>query len=72
MKTNIKKVGKVGKANVYKWDWSELANSCGLFGESIGFMADEIKKLLPECVTNVGGIDMVDYDRTLQELKHAN
>ena len=71
LKKNAKKIGKIGKANVYQWTWNELANECGLSGESVGLMANEIKELHPATVINIGGFDMIDYPAAIQELKNA-
>lgn len=71
LKKNARKIGKIGKADVFAWDWNDLANEIGLDGDSVGLMADQIKKLHPECVITVGGFDMIDYPRALEELRNA-
>jgi len=55
LKTKIKKIGHQMGLNVYEWvyTWGEA---------SVGYMADEVKKLYPDAVyTNAQGFDYVDY-----------
>lgn len=55
LKRNIKKIGVLPNGvNLYRWTyiWGEKA---------VGVMADEVKKIKPSAVRNVGGYDMVDY-----------
>jgi len=54
LKTNIKQEGEAYGLPVYsfRYVWGE---------DSIGFMADEVEKVYPEAVSEVGGYKMVDY-----------
>jgi len=59
LKKNVQKIGKMCGLNVYKFDyiWDE---------PSIGFMADEVKEVMPEAVmTHESGYDMVNYNMVL-------
>ena len=59
LKTNIRKVGKlINGISIYLYDY--------IWGQpSMGAMADEVKKLIPEAVVNIGGYDHVNYARIL-------
>lgn len=72
LKTNIVKIGAIGPANVYQWDWNEKAESIGLAGDSSGFMADEILLSHPHHVFMNNDLLTIDYDGLLQDLKHGN
>lgn len=61
LKTNIVKIGESHGHNVYRWTWNKAAEVLGLFGESVGVMADEIKRTKPEAVGERGGYMTVDY-----------
>lgn len=55
LKTNIKRIGthKLG-IGLYKWTyvWGQKA---------AGVMADEVRKVMPQAISNMGGYDAVDY-----------
>jgi hypothetical protein len=51
LKENITKTGSENGHNTYSWTWNDKANDVGLFGESQGVMADEVKLKTPEAVT---------------------
>ena len=59
LKKNIKHVGELLnglKVYVYDYIWGE---------RSMGVMADEVKKLFPDAVVNIGGFDHVKYAEIL-------
>jgi len=62
LKKDVRKLGKVKGLNFYEWTY--------LWGEkAVGFMADEVKKVIPEAVTrHASGYDMVDYGKLLSEV----
>ena len=62
LKSNIKRVGKNGPLNVYQWTWNERAEEAfGLSGEDKGYLAQEVKRVLPEAVTAIKGYLAIDY-----------
>lgn len=61
LKTNIKKTGSVNGFNWYSWDWNELGEALGLFGESQGVIANEVQETNPELVGNKNGYLAVNY-----------
>ena len=61
LKTNIVKTGKQNGFNIYTWDWNELANKLGLSGKAEGVMANEVKAVMPQAVTNEQGYMKVNY-----------
>lgn len=61
LKTNIKKIGQDNGYNIYSWMWNEKANSLGLFGDSKGVMADEVKSINPEAISYDKGFMKVNY-----------
>lgn len=62
LKGNIKPIGKENGFKVYTWDWNEEAEKLGLTGGGRGVIADEVKKVRPEAVTEYSGFDTVDYE----------
>ena len=61
LKDNIKHIGIENGFNVYAWDWNENAKKLGLTGSGKGVIADEVKKVKLEAVTERLGYDTVDY-----------
>jgi len=61
LKSNIEIVGVENGFNIYSWVWNELANKIGLFGESKGVMADQVKQVRPEAVSVINGYMHVNY-----------
>jgi len=59
LKTNIKKIGRLGDVNLYEWNWKET----GLKDQ--GFMADEIQTIYPDLVQTVNGFLSVIYDKVI-------
>lgn len=56
LKVDARKIGKIGALNVYRYRYA------GSSGWSIGFMADEVKRVSPGAVKrHSNGYDMVDY-----------
>ena len=55
MKNNIKRIGKYKEHNLYEYNYIDRA------GEWIGVMAQEVEKLVPEAVIEIGGIKHVNY-----------
>jgi hypothetical protein len=62
LKENIKKTGQKNGFNIYKWTWNMAANKLGLFGESSGVMADEVKLKAPDAIGTRDGYMTVNYD----------
>jgi len=63
MKKNIKFLGKEKGHNIYSWNWNDKAKSIGWDKyPTIGVMAQEVMKYMPEAVTkNDDGYYMVNY-----------
>jgi len=62
LKDNIQKIGQTkGGNNWYSWTWNDKAEKLGLSGESSGVIAQEIQKVRPEAVKEVGGYLAVNY-----------
>lgn len=61
LKENMEKVGKIGELNLYEWDWKPQAK--GLVGTemSLGFKAQEVEEIYPDCVSEIHGIKKVNY-----------
>jgi len=73
LKENREIIGKIGELNLYQWDWiPEIANTfIGKF-PTIGFMADEVKKLYPQFVKSLHGFDAVHYSNLLNHIEREN
>ena len=67
LKTNIKKVGEHSSGlNIYTWDWLPIADIVEGIKTKIGFMADEVQKLMPEAVIlDKSGYFKVNYGMVL-------
>ena len=62
LKKNIRRIGKDGPLNKYKWEWNEKAEEAfGLTGEDTGYIAQEVKKVMPEAVVSIKGYLAIDY-----------
>jgi hypothetical protein len=65
LKTDIKKIGENKGLNIYSWTWAEVASRLyNLVGESVGYLADEVKEKFPNAVsTDSSGYLQIDYGR---------
>ena len=63
LKENIKPIGiSENGHNVYTWDWNDKAKELGVNDPTIGVIAQEVKKYMPEAVIkNDNGYYMVNY-----------
>ncbi len=61
LKTNIERIAGSGVMPVYKWEWIEGVPDCVASCPTVGFMADDVEALYPDCVHEFGGFKMVDY-----------
>lgn len=66
LKSNIAKIDDFGPLSVYIWRWNEDAEELGLHGEDVGFIADEVEKLIPEAVGMDRGYQTVDYAKVME------
>jgi hypothetical protein len=67
LKTDIRKTGKHGQLNVYKWKWNKQAESLGLTGEAQGHIAQEVAAIYPELIGEHLGFMTINYgtDKTV-------
>lgn len=66
LKKNIKKIGVSSKGfNLFSWEWNDIAASLGLFGESTGVIAQEVKETMPEAVGYSNGYLYVNYSMVM-------
>lgn len=70
LKENVEEIGEIDGLKVYQWDWIEKAKDT-MIGtcSNIGFMADEVKKKLPQYVYNYCGFMIIDYDALTEHLE---
>jgi hypothetical protein len=63
LKENIKPIGKSENGhNVYTWDWNDKAKELGVNTPTIGVLAQEVMKYMPEAVIeDESGYYMVNY-----------
>lgn len=62
LKENVKRVGSKNGFNIYSWSWNSAAKKLGLDGDSLGVIAQEVKKTNPNAVCEVGGYLKVNYN----------
>jgi len=68
LKTNIEKIGSKNGINVYSWEWNEQGESIGLTGKGVGHIAQQVRDIHPELVTEAdNGFLMINYstDKTV-------
>lgn len=72
LKENIEQISKIKDLGLYRWDWiKETAGTIVENYPTIGFMADEVRKLYPQHIGEFGGFMTVDYSALLDELEAA-
>lgn len=69
LKDDIRKIDSFGPLSVYHWRWNEDAEAIGLKGEDVGFMADEVEKVLPESVAMRDGYKTVNYAAVMERFE---
>jgi hypothetical protein len=60
LKTNINKVGKVGRANIYEFNYLGLESQ-----RFVGPMAQEVEQYAPDAVREIAGYKVVNLERAL-------
>ena len=70
LKCSVEKIGSYGPIGIYRWAWNEIANNLGLFGKSIGHIAQEVKSIYPDLVDDRGDYMKVIYGdgRTMEHI----
>jgi hypothetical protein len=63
LKKNIQRIGEVNGFPFYSFEWNEQANAIGLYGKTVGSMADEVFARVPDAVSFKDGFLFVHYDR---------
>jgi len=61
LKTNIRKIGQMANGlfiYIYNYIWGGPLQ--------IGVMADEVRRIMPHAVVNIGGFDAVNYEEVLK------
>ena len=61
LKKNIVKLGQINGYNFYIFEWNSIANKLGLKGSTMGCMAEEVFKEVPEAVFFKNNFLMVNY-----------
>ena len=51
--------------HLYTFEWNSQGNQLGLYGTTIGFMADEVEKVYPKYVTNENGYKQIIIDKQM-------
>lgn len=65
LKTNVVIVGFYGPLAVIRWTWNAAANAIGLFGEGVGFIAQQVAQVMPEAVGSQLGYLTVNYEKVM-------
>lgn len=68
LKENIEVIGKLGPLDLVSWTWNKVANGLGLKGDSLGVIAQDVKKIAPECVGERDGYLTVNYSGLVNKL----
>ena len=68
LKSNLRATASHGPLTVYRWTWNDEAKALGLVGDEVGFIADEVEKIMPEAVTMKNGYQAVDYGMVAERL----
>lgn len=66
LKTDIKVVGKLDNGlNLYTWKWNSKAKELGINQPTVGVIAQEVQKIMPEAVVEKDGYLAVNYDMVM-------
>jgi hypothetical protein len=66
LKDNKTPIGELNGHTVWSWSWNKAGNELGLFGESAGFMAQEVLHKMPDAVEfDPSGYYKVNYGMVL-------
>lgn len=69
LKEDITVIGELGDLNVISWQWNDEAGKVyGLYGDSTGFNAEEVKEKYPQFIHNNDNFLTVDYDGLMEAL----
>jgi len=68
LKSNLRATASHGPLTVYRWTWNDEAEALGLSGDEVGFVADEVEKIMPEAVSMKNGYQTVDYGMVAERL----
>lgn len=63
LKKNIQRIGEIEGFPFYAFEWNEQANALGLYGKTVGCMADDVFARVPEAVSFKDGFLFVHYDK---------
>lgn len=67
LKTNMKIIGRDGDLTFYHWDWIDEIKELDLPMMNVGLIAQDVEKIAPEYVFQVGEIKAIDYDNLLKD-----
>lgn len=63
LKTNVVEIGDIDGLPIVQWDWEEFTKGTIIADcPTVGFMADAVEKLYPDCVGEFGGWKSIDYE----------
>lgn len=70
LKENVEKISEIGDLDLVQWDWIDdakgtMIEKCG----TVGFMADDVRDIHPDCVSEFGGFLVIDYPNLLDRLE---
>jgi len=65
LKKDIKKIGSMGKLDLFSWVWRNTGE------KDTGFIAQQVQKIFPEYVVENNGFLMVDYEKAIEAAKWA-
>lgn len=66
LKRDVRPISSHGPLTVYRWTWNDEAKALGLSGDEVGFMADEVEKIMPEAVGSSNGYQTVNYGAVME------
>ncbi len=70
LKKNIKKEGKTRPLDLISWEWiDEAKNTIVAKCNTFGFLSTQVKAVYPDCVSEFGGFDVVNYGEVTRRLK---
>jgi hypothetical protein len=72
LKDNLVVSHTLNGVTFYTWTWNSIANNLGYVGKSFGVIAQEVAKIIPDCIYVQNGYLAVDYSVVLNYIGEHN
>lgn len=69
LKENMQPIGKIEDLTLFEWDWKDYAKNVMGCEMQTGFKAQEVQIKYPNCVKELHGILVINYDKLYKKLE---